>query len=92
MPDVYAKSTAVSAEEAARIVPRAEFRVFGQGIVDIVKQKMWDVGAVLQKARKMPPETYFLSVHTDEANVKVREGRSCQHHLYHRYETHLTVN
>ena len=22
----------------------------------------------------MPPETYFLSVHTDEANVKVRDG------------------
>ena len=74
MPDVFAKSTAVSAEEAARIVPRAEFRVFGQGIIDIVKQKIWDAGAVLQKARKMPPETYFLSAHTNEANVKVREG------------------
>ena len=74
MPDVFAKSTAVSAEEAARIVPRAEFRVFGQGIIDIVKQKTWDAGAVLQKARKMPPETYFLSAHTNEANVKVREG------------------
>ena len=74
MPDVFAKSTAVSAEEAARIVPRAEFRVFGQGIIDTVKQKIWDAGAVLQKARKMPPETYFLSAHTNEANVKVREG------------------
>lgn len=74
MPDVFAKLTAVSAEEAARIVPRAEFRVFGQGIIDIVKQKMWDAGAVLQKARKMPSETYFLSAHTSEANVKVREG------------------
>ncbi|MDI7258581.1 MAG: hypothetical protein QME90_01530 [Thermodesulfobacteriota bacterium] len=74
MPDVFAKSTAVSAEEAARIVPRAEFRVFGQGIIDIVNQKTWDAGAVLQKARKMPPETYFLSAHTNEANVKVREG------------------
>ncbi|MBM3149756.1 MAG: hypothetical protein FJZ88_07005 [Chloroflexi bacterium] len=74
MPDVFAKSAAVSAEEAARIVPRAEFRVFGQGIIGIVKQKMWDAGAVLQKARKMPPETYFLSTHTNDANVKVREG------------------
>lgn len=35
---------------------------------------MWEAGAVLQKARKMPPETYFLSAHTNEANVKVRDG------------------
>lgn len=74
MPDVFAKSTAVSVEEAARIVPRAEFRVFGQGIIDLVKQKIWDAGAVLQKARKMPAETYFLSAQTSEANVKVRDG------------------
>lgn len=74
MPDVFAKGTAVSAEEAARIVPRAEFRVFGQGIIDIVEQKMWNGKTVLQQARKMPPETYFLSVNTNETNVKVREG------------------
>jgi hypothetical protein len=35
---------------------------------------MWDAGAILWRARKMPAETYFLSVHTDEANVKVRDG------------------
>ena len=74
MPDGCSKNTATSATEAAKIVPRAEFRVFGQGIIDIVRAKMWDAGAVLQKARKMPPETYFLSVHTNEANVKVRDG------------------
>ena len=74
MPDVYTKNRATSAEEAEKIVPRAEFRVFGQGVIDIVKQKMWDAGAVLQKARRMPPETYFLSVQTNEANVKVRDG------------------
>lgn len=68
------KNKATSAEEAARISPRAEFRVFGQGIIEIVKAKMWDVGAVLQKARRMPPETYFLSAQTSEANVKVRDG------------------
>jgi hypothetical protein len=28
----------------------------------------------LQSARKTPAEMYFLSVHTNEANVKVREG------------------
>jgi hypothetical protein len=74
MSDVYTKNVATSAEEATKIVPRAEFRVFGQGVIDIVKQKMWDAGAVLQKARRMPPETYFLSARTSEANVKVREG------------------
>jgi hypothetical protein len=74
MPDVYTKNAATSAEEAAKIVPRAEFRVFGQGVIDTVKQKMWDAGALLQKARRMPPETYFLSARTSEANVKVREG------------------
>ena len=74
MPDTFAKNVATSAEEAAKIIPRAEFRVFGQGVIDLVKQKMWDAKAVLEKVRKMPPETYFLSTHTSEANVKVRDG------------------
>ena len=56
------------------IVPRAEFRVFGQDVIGIVKHRMWDAGAVLQKARAMPAETYFISRHTDAANVKVRDG------------------
>jgi hypothetical protein len=74
MPDRYSKNAATSAEEAAKITPRAEFRVFGQGVIDLVKQRMWDTKAVLEKVRKMPPETYLLSIHTNEANVKVREG------------------
>jgi hypothetical protein len=74
MTELYDKNKATSAEEAARIAPRAEFRVFGSGIIDIVKSKMWDAGAVLQKARRMPPETYFLSAKTSSANVKVRDG------------------
>jgi hypothetical protein len=74
MPNAYTRNVATSAEEAAKIVPRAEFRVFGQGIIDTVRAAMWDAGAVLQKARRMPPETYFLSAHTDEANVKVRDS------------------
>lgn len=74
MPDVFAKNVATSAEEAAKIVPRAEFRVFGQGVIERVKEKMWNGKTVLYQARKMPAETYFLSRHTDEANVKVREG------------------
>ena len=74
MTETFSKNVATSAAEAAKILPRAEFRVFGSGVIDIVKQKMWDAGAVLQKARRMPVEIYFLSVHTDDANVKFRDG------------------
>jgi len=74
MADVFQKNQATSAEDAAKIVPRAEFRVFGQDLIDGVKAKMWDAKAVLHAARKMPAEVYFLSVHTNEANVKVRDG------------------
>ena len=72
--DVYAKNTATSAEEAARIVPRAEFRVFGHDIIETVKEHMWNGKTVLYQVREMPPETYFLSARTNEANVKVRDG------------------
>ena len=74
MSDVFAKNQATSAEDAAKIVPRAEFRVFEQGIIEHVKARLWNGKTVLFKARRMPLETYFLSVHTNEANVKVREG------------------
>ena len=75
MADVFAKNEATSAADAAKIVPRAEFRVFGQGVIDIVKERMWNGKTVLFQARRMPAETYFLSANTDEANVKVRDGR-----------------
>ena len=74
MADVFAKNVSTSAAEAEKIVPRAEFRVFGHDIIEKVKENMWNCGAVLFKARRMPAETYFLSVHTTEANVKVRDG------------------
>lgn len=74
MNDVFSTNQATSAADAARIVPRAEFRVFGQGVIDIVKQLIWNGKTVLFQARRMPAETYFLSVNTDEANVKVRDG------------------
>ena len=74
MPSVYAKNEATSAADAAKIVPRAEFRVFGQGVIDLVKERLWNGKTVLFQARRMPAETYFLSVNTDEANVKVRDG------------------
>jgi hypothetical protein len=74
MSDVFAKNAATTAEEAAKIIPRAEFRVFGRGVIDIVKGKMWNGKTVLFKAREMPAETYFLSANTNDANVKVRDG------------------
>ena len=74
MSDVFAKNQATTAEDAAKIFPRAEFRVFGHGIIEKVTRTMWTAKAQLHAARKMPAETYFLSAHTNEANVKVRDG------------------
>jgi len=69
-----ATHVATTAEEAAKIEPRAEFRVFGHGIIDVVSTRMWNGKTVLQHARTMPVETYFVSRHTQGVNVKVRDG------------------
>lgn len=74
MADSYAKNQATTAEEAAKIIPRAEFRVFGKDVIAGVTEHMWKCKAQLFKARVMPPETYILSKKTNEANVKVRDG------------------
>ena len=74
MTDIYAKNVATSKEDALKIVPRAEFRVFGKDIIKGVIEHMWACKAQLFKARVMPEETYILSRHTNEANVKVRDG------------------
>ena len=74
MSDPFAKNQATTAEDASRIVPRAEFRVFGPSVIEDVKARMWNGKTVLFQARKMPAETYFLSAVTNEANVKVRDG------------------
>ena len=74
MADIFAKNQATSAEEAAKIVPRAEFRVFGQNVIETVRAHMYNGKTILFQARRMPAETYFLSVKTNDANVKVRDG------------------
>lgn len=74
MNDLYAKPSVVSMEDATKIRPRAEFRVFGHGVIKTVQERMWGAGAILGMARKMPMELYLVSAHTDSANVKVREG------------------
>ena len=73
MADVYGKNQPTSAAEAANILPRAEFRVFGQGIINIVEAAMWKAQATLFKVRQSS-EIYLLSRHTNEANVKIRDG------------------
>ncbi len=55
-------------------VARAEFRVFGQDIIDGVRSRMWNGRTVLGQSRRMPAETYILSRLTNDANVKVRAG------------------
>lgn len=74
MTNMFAVNTATSAAEAAAITPRAEFRVFGQGIIAELQPRLWNGQTVLHQARKMPAETYFLSRYTRAANVKVRDG------------------
>lgn len=74
MANPYDKNQAISAEEASKIVPRAEFRVFGKNIISGVQKHMWECKATLYAARVMPSETYFLSRLTNDANVKVRDG------------------
>ncbi|EJD6377237.1 hypothetical protein ACPW90_000994 [Providencia rettgeri] len=68
------KNFAISEEDASKIVPRAEFRIFGHDLINEIEAKIWDVKATLYAARKMPIETYFLSEKTNDANVKVRDG------------------
>jgi hypothetical protein len=73
MADIYEKNKATSVAEAKNIVPRAEFRVFGQGIINTVETAMWKAQATLFKIRQSI-EIYILSRHTNEANVKIRDG------------------
>jgi len=70
---VFNPNTATSKEEAEKITPRAEFRVFGQGIIDTVGLSMWKAQAKLFRIRHSS-ETYILSRHTNNANVKIRDG------------------
>lgn len=73
-PSAPVRNVATSAEEAGKISPRAEFRVFGHGIIEPLKTRLWNGKTVLQQARKMPAEIYFVSRHTRGVNVKVRDG------------------
>ena len=51
MANVYAENNAISKEDAEKLVPRAEFRVFGQKVLDLVTTTMWKAQAKLFKIR-----------------------------------------
>lgn len=55
------------------MIPRAEFRVFGQGIIADLQPHLWNSHAALQQMRRMPKEMYFLSRRATGTNVKVRD-------------------
>lgn len=56
------------------IVPRAEFRTFGEGLVDLVSSHLEATATSPVERREMPLELYLVSLRTDEAVVKVRAG------------------
>jgi hypothetical protein len=56
------------------IVPRAEFRTFGEGLVELVSAHLDATATSPVERREMPPELYLVSLRTDEAVVKVRAG------------------
>lgn len=47
MTNPYDKNKAISADEAAKIIPRAEFRVFGKNIIAGVQEHMVKCKATL---------------------------------------------
>lgn len=55
------------------MIARAEFRVFGQGLIADVQSRLWNGKTVLQQMRTMPAEVYFLSRRASGTNVKVRD-------------------
>lgn len=63
------------AAAVAPVVPRAEFRVFGHGIVAGVEARLWSAGDVRLESRRASRESYLVSRHTSAVNVKVRDGR-----------------
>jgi hypothetical protein len=67
-------NAAAPAADATITVPRAEFRVFGQGIIRDLQPRLWNGRTRLGQARTMPSETYVLSRRTRAANVKLRDG------------------
>jgi hypothetical protein len=53
---------------------RAEFRVFGHGLIPMVKDNLWKLPDVsLKRARDLPSEFYLVSpFHPQSQNIKLR--------------------
>lgn len=65
----------MTAPQAAQGGPaRAEYRVFGHGLIEALQPLLFNGRTVLQQARRMPAEVYLVPVRNDAANVKVRGG------------------
>lgn len=60
--------------ELQNVIPRAEFRVFGQGIIAQMEEAIWHAQAHLYAVRDMPTEIYFVSRKNNSANIKVRNA------------------
>ena len=58
--------------EMQNVIPRAEFRIFGQGIIARMEKAIWHAQAHLYAVRDMPAEVYFVSRKNSHANIKVR--------------------
>ena len=66
---------AAGAAAAPGVVPRAEFRVFGQGLIAALQPRLFNGRTVLGQMRRHPPETYLVSAADEGLNVKLREGK-----------------
>jgi len=54
-----------------KIIPRAEFRIFGQNIIENIKPKIWQNNATLKGIRNSE-EIYIVSKNSDDINLKIR--------------------
>lgn len=71
MVDVFAINVSTIAEEAAKIVPREEFRVFGHDIIPLVQEKNMERKGCSFQGLKNACRKIFFSFSTS-ANVRVR--------------------
>lgn len=73
------RTTEPTAAQPAATLPaaaefRAEFRVFGQGLIAALQPRLFNGRTVLGHMRRHPPEVYVVSAKDDGLNVKLRDG------------------
>ena len=78
MTNPYDKNKAISADEAAKIIPRAEFRVFGKDIIAGVQEHMWKCKVPLELTKDVYSLEEFIEMakkNSDLAVVRVEKKR-----------------